>query len=123
MNAPFVPPALTPLADLTQGLDKLTADGWTQNAYEDDNGCCASGALQDRDCSAGMPYLRDAILATGWEGEDPDLNVSDPCDWGYASVVIRWNDQKGRTWPEVKAIYEAAIELAAAELELVEVPA
>lgn len=111
----FTPTTLSPLEDLKAGLARLIADGWVQGYYECEDGCCATGALQDADYSAGVPYLRTAIIETGWEGE---YLLSPVTEWADASVVIRYNDSDGRTWPEIRAVYEAAIELAQVEEDL-----
>lgn len=114
MSVVFEPFNYTPLEDLTMGLAKLRSLGWIQGVYYDDDGCCATGALYNVDYSAGMPYLKEAILDSGWMPVSDVL--TDPHSWGSASVVIQWNDTPGRTWEEVEAVFEAAIELAAAEL-------
>ncbi|OHU39517.1 hypothetical protein [Mycobacteroides chelonae] len=92
-------------------------NGWQQGAYGSANGCkCAAGAiwaaagrLNGYDSLDGTPQTEAAfrLLATA-AGCDPS-SVIDP-----ESQVISWNDRRIRTFPEVEAAFERAIELAEA---------
>lgn len=100
------------LAELRRPLNR-DGNGWAQGQFGRGNQCkCAIGALdaahdsiieRGGDCSveAYRAACRALRIASGVE----DLAGLD------GSVVIYWNDRRGRTFSEVEAVFERAIEL------------
>lgn len=103
------------LAELRRPLNR-DGNGWAQGQFGRADQCkCAIGAIDaayDSAIERGGDYSVEAYrtacralrIASGVE----DLAGLD------GSVVIYWNDRRGRTFPEVEAAFERAIEFAEA---------
>lgn len=103
------------LTELRRDLN-VDGNGWAQNRFGWGDDCkCAIGALN---------FTVDRIATqTGCDLMDSDLaaryalcEAAKGCDFpgGPSSAIIRWNDTPGRTFSEVEAAFERAIELAEA---------
>lgn len=89
-------------------------NGWAQHQFGSGDRCkCAIGAIE---CAVITLFGADSILTdTPYFEARSALNqtiagVDDPRNWS----IISWNDTPGRTFPEVVAVFERAIELAEA---------
>ncbi|SIE20290.1 DUF6197 family protein [Mycobacteroides abscessus] len=114
MSAPTIPSVADllrgALAELRRPLDPATGNGWKQSGYGGHNSCkcaagaiyVAAGALDPGDGRDGLPAAF-ALLAEA---------IGSPR--GNEGHVIHWNDEPARTFPEVEAAFERAIELAEA---------
>lgn len=87
---------MTPAAILRGARDLLKRDGWIQGASRTPFGVCPGRAIYEMNGSIG-PSLSCAHYLALFTG-DPSL--------------VRWNDVPGRTWEQVLAAFEDAIEAA-----------
>lgn len=121
-TSPFGPVMVAEaLPDLKAGLGTLSQEGWTQGSYRDETGAfCSLGALDyyanrrfgELNYSA-VRVLAQAIRNSGWAPVPDNHDEGVPfAEWSASAVVGRWNDEDGRTWPEVQTMWETAIKTA-----------
>jgi hypothetical protein len=95
-------------AELRAAADVLERDGWTQNAYTDQNGC---------HCVMGAAYVAMGCPTTEWaEGLTERVDaVRDFLGTFLGRRPHLWNDAPGRTAEEVIAALRAAADAAGAD--------
>lgn len=115
LPSPFGPVIMgSALPALVDGLQILTEGGWTQHEYVDPatGAHCSAGALlQEPAIDEAKLVLSQAIRASGWTTTDPFCADDAPL-WNAHAIVLLWNDEDGRTWEQVRAIWESAIHIA-----------
>lgn len=96
---------MSTVEDLRYGLNRLQTNGWVQHVYWNaDLKFCMIGALPTTcDRNAAAVFLAKVI------GDDGGL----PLNWKQ-EMVFEFNDEPGRTFEEVEAVYVKAIALAEA---------
>lgn len=101
------------LVELRRPLNE-DGNGWTQHQFGSGDRCkCAIGAIE---CAVITLFGADSLLTdTPYFEARSTLSqtitgADDPRNWS----IISWNDRPGRTFPEIEATFERAIELAEA---------
>lgn len=103
---------MTPKEHLQAALEKLGPNGehWKQNwlAYDKDG-----NRVMERDPAAVSWCLAGAMLATATQTESVTGAWNDTKEWDALHAAqksfVQWQDEAGRTFPEVKHLFEKAI--------------
>lgn len=101
------------LAQLRRPLDPVTGNGWKQGGYGTRDTCkCAAGAIY---AAAGVSASDILIIPhIAAPAAFRMLAKAAGCPGAGEGQLIRWKADSERTFPEVEAVFERAIELAEA---------
>ncbi|SHP52759.1 DUF6197 family protein [Mycobacteroides abscessus] len=111
------------LAELRRPIDPKTGNGWTREAYGQQNSCkCAAGAIRFAIASEfGQPSVTDDTLwFSKWNDvcdavcarlcAGAEISISGHLGQGYfEGYVMDWNDRHVETFSEVETAFEKAI--------------
>lgn len=97
-----------------KAIDVLDERGWTQGSYNNEDGCCAVGAL-GLAANALPDDIRHSHYMTVRNELYREVSTSVPDGADVGADVIDWNDEPGRTADEVKALFRRAADRLEAE--------